>query len=119
MSLLAVYDGATLPSILQPVHPSWLSWSLSISDIFMLIATFCVAFEYKVLPINFWKFILVSYIFNALLAMYYEYNAGGYSQYEIIGHGATSLFILGIICLPIIYYFDDLKSEHDHSVMVR
>jgi len=107
-----LYNAATLPELLQPVHPWWLSLFLFPFSVFVLLAAFCAAFQKKyVLKEYFWWFVLVGDFITNVMVYYYEFSAGGYSQSQMIDFVIISLLVYLILIAPLLKCIEDIRKN--------
>ncbi len=59
LSIFELYNMFTMPDILRPTHPTFISVFILLIDVFCLIASFGVAFERRYFNALLWKVIIV------------------------------------------------------------
>ncbi|WP_148049778.1 hypothetical protein [Gallaecimonas pentaromativorans] len=112
-TLAGTFSDLTSPDILKPTHPIWISILVMVSDYFLLVSSYCYAFEkYIIRSINFWKVMLSISIFSNLTVFYYAYSRpGAYQLDEVAVSLPISIATLIIFSLPTYLYFSqDLKK---------
>jgi len=109
-----LYDSFTVPEIIAPTHPLWVSIAILVIDCMVLVGAYSFAFKKQLFPIAIlWKTVILSLFSLNALVLFYEFSnrADGYEIYDMVYTSFFMAIIVGAMSLPIYLYLqEDLNN---------
>jgi len=105
----------TEPVILQPTHPVYVSVIIFVLDQLVTFANIGVIMRFYIFRPWFWQFILIVQPVVLAIALYFEFNAGGYSFNDKLNYVNFGIILLYFFLLPVAKYSKDIKQLNDSN----